>query len=151
MVALYVGLGIAMMTGISAMMQIGTNMNKIVIDNSISNNYSLVLARKDRDIMRFLNSYDGPDSDVCSSLMQHLDGFSYQPGPKFDDKGITETPFREEPFLGSCALVNSSINHRVLIKKNDELNKFSLFSCFLEIGKYNPPICQFEQNISEVN
>ena len=151
MVALYVGLGIAMMTGISAMMQIGTNMNKIVIDSSKSNNYSLVLARKDRDIMRFLNSYNGADSDVCSSLMQHLDGFSYQPGPKFDDKGITETPFREEPFLGSCALVNSSINHRVLIKKNEELNKFSLFSCFLEIEKYDPPICQFEQNISEVN
>ena len=36
MVALYVGLGIAMMTGISAMMQIGTNMNKIVIDNSMN-------------------------------------------------------------------------------------------------------------------
>ena len=52
MVALYVGLGIAMMTGISAMMQIGTNMNKIVIDNSISTNYSLVLAKKDRDILK---------------------------------------------------------------------------------------------------
>ncbi len=151
MVALYVGLGIAMMTGISAMMQIGMNMNKIVIDSSISNNYSVELAKKDRDIMEFLNSYYGTDSDVCSSLRQHLDGSSYQPGPKFDDKGITETPSREEPFFGSCALVNSSINHRVLIKKNEEQNTFSLFTCFLEIGKYDPPICKFEQNISEEN
>ena len=149
MVALYVGLGIAMMTGISAMMQMGTNMNKITVDTSFNDNYSSVLAEKDIEIMEFLNSYFGSDSDVCDSLREHLDAFSYQPGPKFDEKGITETPFKDEPFLGSCALVNTDINHRVLIKKNDKLNTFSLFSCFLEIGKFDPPICQFEQNISE--
>ena len=40
MAALYVGLGIAMMSGISAMMQIGTNLNKIEVVNSLSDNYS---------------------------------------------------------------------------------------------------------------
>ena len=143
MAALYVGLGIAMMTGISAMMQIGTNVNNYNIVSTFRDNYSSDLARKDRKIMEFLNSYYGPDSDVCSSLRQNLDDSSYQPGPKFDDKGITETPSREEPFIGSCALVNTSIKHRVLIKKNEKSNTFSLFSCFLEIGKFDSQICQF--------
>ena len=61
MVALYVGLGIAMMTGISAMMQIGTNMNKIVIESSISNNYSYyainACTKKDRIVTYLL--YEG--------------------------------------------------------------------------------------------
>ena len=149
MAALYVGLGIAMMTGISAMMQIGTNINKINIVNSFSDNYSSDLASKDERIMELLNSYSGSDSDVCPYIRQNLNDSSYEPGPKFDDKDITETPSREKPFMGSCALVNTSINHRVLINKNEELNTFSLFSCFLEIGKFNPPICQFEQKISE--
>ena len=149
MAALYLGLGIAMMTGISAMMQMGTNMNKYNIVSSFRDNYSSDLASKDREIMVFLNSYYGPESDVCSSLRQTLDESSYQPGPKFDDEGITETPSREEPFIGSCALVNTSIKHRVLIKKNEKSNTFSLFSCFLEIGKFDSPICQFEQKISE--
>ena len=147
MAALYVGLGIAMMSGISAMMQIGTNLNKIKVVSSLNDNYSSELAKNDRKIMDFLNSYSGSDADVCFSLRQILDYPNYQPGPKFDDKGIAETPSKENMFLGSCALFNPSINHRVLIKKNEELNTFSLFSCLVEIGKFDAPICQFEQKI----
>ena len=132
MAALYIGLGIAMMSGISAMMQIGTNINKITIVRSFSNNYPSELASSDKKIMEFLNSYSGPDSDVCIALRQSLDDSSYQPGPKFDVNGITETPSKDPIFIGSCALVNARINHRVLIKKNEELNSFSLFSCSLE-------------------
>ena len=145
MAALYVGLGIAMMSGISAMMQIGTNMNKITTVRSFSNNYPSELASTDRKIMKFLNSYSGPDSDVCISLRQNLDDSSYEPGPKFDANGITETNSKDPIFLGSCALVNTRINHRVLIKKNEELNTFSLFSCALEGAYY----CNFEENIIE--
>ena len=147
MAALYVGLGIAMMSGISAMMQIGTNLNKIKLVRSFSDNYSSELAINDQKIMDFLDSYSGSDADVCSSLRQILDYPNYQPGPKFDDKGIAETPSKENMFLGSCALFNPSINHRVLIEKNGELNTFSLFSCLVEIGKFDTPICQFEQKI----
>lgn len=145
MAALYVGLGIAMMSGISAMMQIGTNINKITIVRSFSNNYPSELASSDKKIMEFLNSYSGPDSDVCIALRQSLDDSSYQPGPKFDVNGITETPSKDPIFIGSCALVNARINHRVLIKKNEELNSFSLFSCSLEDQFY----CNFEGSFIE--
>tara|TARA_A100001388_G_C28680387_1_gene456070 strand:- start:536 stop:991 length:456 start_codon:yes stop_codon:yes gene_type:complete len=145
MAALYVGLGIAMMSGISAMMQIGTNINKITIVRSFSNNYPSELASSDKKIMELLNSYSGPDSDVCISVRQNLDDSSYQPGPKFDVNGITETPSKDPIFIGSCALVNANINHRVLIKKNEELNSFSLFSCSLEDQFY----CNFEESFIE--
>ena len=145
MAALYIGLGIAMMSGISAMMQIGTNINKITIVRSFSNNYPSELASSDKKIMEFLNSYSGPDSDVCIALRQSLDDSSYQPGPKFDVNGITETPSKDPIFIGSCALVNARINHRVLIKKNEELNSFSLFSCSLEDQFY----CNFEGSFIE--
>ena len=145
MAALYIGLGIAMMSGISAMMQIGTNINKITIVRSFSNNYPSELASSDKKIMEFLNNYSGPDSDVCIALRQSLDDSSYQPGPKFDVNGITETPSKDPIFIGSCALVNARINHRVLIKKNEELNSFSLFSCSLEDQFY----CNFEGSFIE--
>ena len=53
--------------------------------------------------------------------------------------------FKRGNVLGSCALVNTSINHRVLIKKNDTLNTFSLFSCSLE----GEVFCNFEENLIE--
>ena len=145
MAALYVGLGIAMMSGISAIMQIGTNLNNIKVVRSFSDNYSAELATNDKKIMDFLNSYSGLDSDVCSFVRQNLNDPLYQPGPKFDQKGISETHSKEEMFLGSCALVNTSINHRVLIKKNNALNTFSLFSCALDGEVY----CNFEENVVE--
>ena len=145
MAALYVGLGLAMMSGISAMMQIGTNVNKYTIVKSFRNNYESSLASSDRKIMEILNSYSGPDADVCSYVQQNLIDLQYQAGPKFDVNGITETPSKDNMFLGSCALVNTSINHRVLIKKNDTLNTFSLFSCSLE----GEVFCNFEENLIE--
>ncbi len=144
MTALYVGLGIAMMTGISAMMQVGTNMNKITIVNSYKDNYKSALASSDRKIMEILNNYSGLDSDVCLFVKNNLDDTSYQLGPKFDDNGIIETPSKDPMFLGSCALVNTSINHRVLIKKN-AISTFSIFSCSLDGEVY----CDFEENIIE--
>ena len=81
MTALYVGLGIAMMTGISAMMQIGTNMNKITVVNSYKNNYKSALASSDRKIMEILNNYSGLESDVCLSVKNNLDDTSYQRHP----------------------------------------------------------------------
>ena len=145
MTALYVGLGIAMMTGISAMMQVGTNMNKITIVNSYKDNYKSALASSDRKIMEILNNYSGLDSDVCLFVKNNLDDTSYQLGPKFDVNGIIETPSKDPMFLGSCALVNTSINHRVLIKKNNAISTFSIFSCSLDGEVY----CDFEENIIE--
>ena len=75
MAALYVGLGIAMMSGISAMMQIGTNINKINIVNSFSDNYSSDLAEKDR------KSYKTETDKVLNNLQFEV----HELGAKIDE------------------------------------------------------------------
>ena len=144
MAALYLGLGIAMMSGISAMMQIGTNLNKDnnnlkIFSSTIENTYEDPLPRMDRKIIELLFNYNGDYSEVCSYVKQNLNDPSYQDGPK--------TPSRDPLFTGSflCTLLNTNINHRVLIKKNNDLGTFNLFSCSLE----GETFCKFEQNIYE--
>ena len=65
---LYVGLGIAMISGISAMIQIGNNIdNLMTLSNFKENEYfQSSLPSYDRRIMEILNTYSGPDSEVCS-------------------------------------------------------------------------------------
>ena len=52
------------------------------------------------------------------------------------------TPSKNE-FLGnSCFLVNNILRHRVLIKKDDNLGNFNLFTCYLK----NETLCPYEVN-----
>ena len=141
MTFLYVGLGIAMISGISAMMQIGNNVNKLMLLNTIKVNkyYQSSLPDYDRNIMRFLNNYSGPDSEVCSKLKEDLNSNFYTyPGTP------SPNPFFKEDY---CVLDNRNKKHRVLIetKKNDR-QSFNLFSCYLTYN-YNSienSFCPFE-------
>ena len=65
MTFLYVGLGIAMVSGISAMMQIGNNINNLMLLSTFkqSGYYSSSLPSYDRRILNFINEYTGPDSE----------------------------------------------------------------------------------------
>ena len=58
---LYIGLGLAMISGISAMMQIGNNINNMRLLNSFKENeyFQSSLPSYDRRIMSFLNDYSG--------------------------------------------------------------------------------------------
>ena len=138
MAILYVGLGIAMISGISAMMQIGNNLNNLMFLSTFkqSQYYESKLPSYDRRIMEILNNYSGPDTDVCSGVKANLNDAFYENGEIFLSTG-TQTPSTNSLFLGTCVLVNKEINHRVLINKNS-LGSFNLFSCYLKDQTFCP-------------
>ena len=139
---LYIGLGIAMISGISAMMQIGNNINNMRLLSSFKENeyYQSSLPSYDRRIMSFLNDYSGLDSEVCLKTKESLSDTIYQEGQIFLSTG-TQTPSESDLLVGSCALVNLELNHRVLINKSPD-GTFSLFSCYLK----NETFCPYEVN-----
>ena len=142
MAILYIGLGIAMMSAISAMMQIGSNVNNLMFLSTLKQNkyYESTLPSYDRRVMDILNNYSGPDTDICSNIKVNLNDSLYEDGELFLSTG-TQTPSTNSLFVGSCVLVNKEINHRVLINKTN-LGTFNLFSCYLKDKTY----CSFEEN-----
>ena len=139
---LYIGLGLAMISGISAMMQIGNNINNMRLLSSFKENeyYQSSLPSYDRRIMSFLNDYSGLDSEVCLKTKESLSDTIYQEGQLFLSTG-TQTPSESNLLAGSCVLVNLELKHRVLIKKSPD-GTFSLFSCYLK----DETFCPFEVN-----
>ena len=142
MAILYIGLGIAMVSGISAMMQIGNNVNNLMLLSTFkqSEYYKSNLPNYDRRIMEILENYSGSDSDICSNIKFNLSDSLYEDGELFLSTG-TQTPSTNSLFVGSCALVNKEINHRVLINKNN-VGSFNLFSCYLK----DQTFCPYEVN-----
>ena len=140
MAILYIGLGIAMVSGISAMIQIGNNVNNLMLLNTFKQNeyYQSNLPSYDRRIMDILNNYSGTDADVCSNIKLNISDSLYEDGEIFLSTG-TQTPSTNSLFLGSCVLVNKENNHRVLINKNSR-GTFNLFSCYLK----NQTFCPYE-------
>ena len=140
MAFLYVGLGLAMISGISAMMQIANNINNLTLLSSFKLNkyYESSLPSYDRRIMNFINNYSGLDSEVCMKIKENLSETIYEEGEIFSSTR-TQTPSDNDLFVGSCVLVNKELNHRVLIKKSSD-GTFNLFSCYLE----NETFCPYE-------
>ena len=138
MAILYIGLGIAMVSGISAMIQIGNNVNNLMFLSSFKQNeyYESNLPSYDRRILDILNNYSGSDSNVCSNIKINLSDTLYEDGELFLSTG-TQTPSTNSLFFGSCVLVNKEINHRVLINKNS-IGTFNLFSCYLKDQTFCP-------------
>ena len=69
MTFLYVGLGIAMISGIAAMLQIGTNLNKLSPLSALKvENYIGELPSYDRQIMKLLYTQSVPDNNICSYI-----------------------------------------------------------------------------------
>ena len=138
MTLLYIGLGMAMISGISAMMKIGNNVNDLMFLSTFKQNnyYQSNLPSYDRRILEIINNYSGPDSDICSNIKQNLNDTLYEDGELFLSTG-TQTPSINSLFLNSCVLVNKDLKHRVLINKN-ELGTFNLFSCYLKEQTYCP-------------
>ena len=142
MTFLYIGLGIAMISGISAMIQIGNNINNMMLLSTFDKNeyFQSSLPTYDRRIINFLNNYLGSELEVCSKVKDELNDTLYENGELFLSTG-TQTPSTSYLFINSCVLVNKDINHRVLINKND-LNNYSLYSCYLKEETF----CPFEKN-----
>ena len=142
MTILYIGLGMAMISGISAMMQIGRNVNNSMLLSAIKQNeyYQSSLPSYDRSIMNILDNYSGPGDEGCSEVKGKINNNQYEDGEIFLTTG-TQTPSMHPLFSDSCVLVNKDINHRVLITK-DNLGSFNLFSCYLK----NESFCTYEIN-----
>ena len=70
MTILYIGLGIAMVSGISAMMQIGSNVNNLMFLSTLKQNkyYESTLPSYDRRVMDILNNYSVSRFIILSHL-----------------------------------------------------------------------------------
>jgi len=139
MLMLYVGLGLAMISGISSMFKIANNINNLssVSYFKQSEYFQTVLPKNDKKIIRFLNDYSGPFADVCPKViveLNKLENTVYIPGES--------TPNSDDMFFGnSCSLVNKVQQHRVLINENQS-GGFNLFSCYLKKNEDN--FCSYE-------
>ena len=150
MTFLYVGLGIVMITGISAMIQIGNNVNNLLFLSVFKKSeyyQSEYLPSYDRRIMSFLEE-SAPDSDVCSEVKQKINNtLTLEEGEYIDNEGGSSikimTPSNNEFLENSCVLVNNKSRHRVLIKKDNNMGTFNLFSCHL---KKEQTLCPYEVN-----
>ena len=142
MTILYVGLGIAMISGISAMMQIGNNINNLMLLSTFKrdNYYESSLPSYDRRIIDIIANYSGPDSNICSNIKENFSDTLYEDGGIFLSTG-TQTPSTNSLFMDSCVLVNNNLSHRVLITKTN-IGTFSLFSCYLK----DETFCPYEVN-----
>ena len=138
---LYAGLGIAMLSGIIAMMQIGNNINKFVNlmskDNQISKDYiNSNSPLYDKDIIKILyqDSSTLPDTEICEYVVTKLnENNSYA----FEKTSVPLNMF----FNKSCSLENDKGKHRAVINQTND-GKYELFSCSKEekVGNY----CNFE-------
>ena len=142
MAIIYLGLGIAMISGISAMMQIGNNINNLMLLSTFKKDdyYESSLPNYDRRILDILNNYSGIDSNVCSTIKENIGETLYEDGDIFLSTG-TQTPSTNSLFIGSCVLVNKNLNHRLLISKTN-IGTFNLFSCYLK----DETFCPYEVN-----
>ena len=139
---LYFVLGIAMISGISAMMQLGNNINNLMLLSTFKKDdyYESSLPSYDRRILDILNNYSGIDSDVCSTIKENISETLYEDGDIFLSTG-TQTPSTNSLFIGSCVLINKNLNHRLLISKTN-VGTFNLFSCYLK----DETFCPYEVN-----
>ena len=141
---LYAGLGIAMLSGITAMIQIGNNINNYSTLSSIKPDLynSSTLPEIDREVMSLLYSQSPPDKEICNHIKTKISKKSYEDGEVFISTG-KQTPSTHPIFFQSCALVNKESKHRILITKSEfGIYKYGLFSCLLD----NKPYCDFEKN-----
>ena len=142
MTALYLALGIAMISGISAMMKVGNNINSMMLLSTFkrSEYFQSTLPSYDRRILRILENYSDSELDACTYVKENINDVLYKDGEIFLSTG-NQTPSINPLFLDSCVLTNNKFKHRVLIKKNN-LGVYNMFSCYLKDESF----CSYEVN-----
>ena len=143
MIYLYAGLGMAMIAGISAMMQIGVNL--IAIERVFplkDKDYNEYYLKLDRQIMKILYTPSVPDNDICSYVKDSIKEPKYDDGDIFSETK-KQTFSKNSIFSESCVLVSPEVKHRVLIIPRTGGNyKYGFFSCSILQNSY----CDFEIN-----
>ena len=143
MIYLYAGLGLAMISGISAMMQVGNNLNNMSpLSAPKVENYGGKFPLYDKQIMKFLYTQSVPDTDICSYVKNSIEEPKYEDGDIFSETK-KQTFSKNSLFSESCVLVSTKAQHRVLIiPKIGESYKYGFFSCSIT----QKPYCDFEIN-----
>lgn len=137
MVYLYAGLGIAMLSGIMAIFEMGLAVTGQSLLRSPEESYFDDITAKniDKNFMKnwhdrkWENVFIDADPSVpisCSNLLL-IDGYSWK-------------PIERGAFKGSCA-VNSS-NHRILVERDSDIMSHRIYTCFIESDEGQ---CSFEQ------
>ena len=143
MTYLYAGLGIAMISGITAMMQIGNNINNMSPISALkSDTYGGKMPSYDRQIMRILYNQSVPNTNICSYVKDSIEEPIYEDGEIFTETK-KQTFSKNKLFSDSCVLVSTKTKHRVLIIPTpSESYKYGFFSCSINQNSY----CDFEIN-----
>ena len=167
MVFLYGALGVLMISGIAAMMEVANSVSKFTQISSIKPDKYIAanISKNDRRFLKIINDPSAPKSNICDHIIDQTKierssllkaGLSskeidrnapiYFSFLKINNQKIPyKTTSKDKRILGSCVLINNELKHRVLINKNPSKNKiyeYSLFSCYLDEKAY----CDFEEN-----
>ena len=140
MIALYLAFGIAMISGISAMMKIGNNINNMIFLSTFKRDYyfKTQLPKYDKMILSILENYSNSDSKVCEHVIEKMGNN----GVMYRDEG-PPPPSENLFFSNTCVLTSINNDHRVLIKKE---YPYKMFSCYLN-DEVQASFCPFEENI----
>ena len=144
MVFLYGALGALMILGISAMMEVASNVSKFTIISDIKSDKYIAanLSKNDRRFLKIINDPSAPKSNICDYVVDQINierssllnaGLSleeinrnapiYFSSLKLNNQEIPyKTTSKDKRILGSCVLINNELNHRVLINKNTSKN-----------------------------
>jgi len=167
MVFLYGALGVLMISGIAAMMEVASNLSNFTQISAIKSDKYIAanLAKNDRYFLKIINDPSAPKSNICDYVIDQINverssllnqGLSskeidkkapiYLSFLKINNQEIPfKTTSKDKRIQGSCVLINNELKHRVLINKNTSQNKiyeYSLFSCYIDEKEY----CNFEEN-----
>ena len=138
---LYAGLGIAMLSGIIAMMRIGNNVDNFINlmskDNEVLKDYIESSSPSyDKEIIKTLyqDSSNLPSNGICAYVISKINE-NYP--TIFEETTVPSNKF----FNQSCALEDENGKHRVVINETNE-KKYELFSCSEKEREGN--FCKFE-------
>ena len=142
MIYLYAGLGIAILTGISTIIQFSNNIienNGYVVfkqDEYVSSKSQ----QMDKIITKILyvkNKELGDGKNICLNVKTKLDQSGFSSLTKFKYIIGKDSPSTHNDFKNTCIITNGS--HRVLIKRKGP-SRYILYSCILK----NSEFCNFE-------
>ena len=158
MISLYAILGMAMLTGIMAIMEMGLSLtgrsllplpqNQYLTSTSVKlmDRHLLGLLADTKNESELLIPRDLSGQRLCDSLKDAYNNYPLNslPNPWIEDSVLMEE-YANDPqsfWRLSCVLNDSSSRHHVLINPDLQTGSYELFSCVLPVKKTR---CKFEE------
>ena len=153
MIYFYVGLGIAMLTGIISVFEMATTITRQQMNNrppKYDDNERIVQKQNDRRFLQLLNESTesmGEGNELCLNIkdgMSNINNSNFSLLSKYNDlldfnPGIPISSSHSS-FINGCDLNKGK--HRLIIVPNNDISiKYSLYSCLTISSK-----CKFEED-----